>query len=704
MKRNLLAFCGVVLLSISIAQAQYFSRFYNDNQNPNGLNKDGENPFPSTANTGWTTLWSGGTGPTAYSAVQNIPFPFEFNGVAVSNYVAGNFGTVTFSSTVPAIKPDNFGNLTLPNANIPDNSVCILGGTPKSVVSGTQTFTSAVMSKTYGTAPNRQHWIWFNFFGEANIQNGWTYWAIVLEEGTNDIYIVDMKTLCVTPNGQLCTNNIKMSAGIQVTSNPSEVYTVAGSPNLGANQITQNLFTAEDNSYYRFSAGIAPSNSARTVNVIANEFNILSQGPFTIKATIQNHGSASLNNVEAAYQINGGNWIEATINTAGIATNSYREITHTSTWAPTTPGSYTINFRVKNPNGQVDPIDNDDMATLIVQVVDTFVNRRSLLEVFSSSTCGPCNPGNTNLKNITDQMPENNYAYIKYQFPFPGTGDPYTTTEGRDRGTYYDGVNSIPTTLVDGANRMNPNSANTPMITGIQSKPAFVVLSANAFISWKDNINYSVQVNPFVDIPAGTRLHVALVEKSTVNNVKSNGETIFYNVFKKFAHGSAGFSLPVIAKGESQNVNGNIQVQGIYRLPPNGQQNIINWNTEHSIENFHNLALVVFLQNNTTKEVLQSVVTDVSMNTNVNEIETTNNFFVYPNPASDILNISVSNNNKTDVTVTNIQGSVIFTTQLNNTNTTNEVAINTTNFSNGVYIVTLTQNGVKNTQKVIITR
>lgn len=704
MKRNLLAFCGAMLISISISQAQYFSRFYNDNQNPNSLNTEGENPFPSTANTGWATLWSGGTGPTAYSAVQNIPFPFEFNGATVSNYVAGNFGTVTFSSTVPTIKPDNFGSLALPNATIPDNSVCILGGTPRSVVSGNQTFTSAVMSKTYGTAPNRQHWIWFNFFGEANIQNGWTYWAIVLEEGTNDIYIVDMKTLCVSPNGQLCTNNIKMSAGIQVTSNPSEVYTVAGSPNLGANQITQNLFTAEDNSYYRFTAGNAPTNSSRAVKVIANEFNILSQGPFTIKATIQNHGSASLNNVEAAYQINGGNWVEATINTAGIAANSYREITHTSTWAPTTPGSYTINFRVKNPNGQVDPIDNDDMASLTVQVVDTFVNRRSLLEVFSSSTCGPCRPGNTNLKTITDQMPENNYAYIKYQFPFPGTGDPYTTQEGRDRGTYYDGVNSIPTTLVDGANRMNPNSATIPMITGIQSKPSFVVLSANAFISWKDNINYSVQVNPFVDIPAGTRLHVALVEKSTVNNVKSNGETVFYNVFKKFAHGSAGFSLPAISKGQSQNVNGNIQVQGVYRLPPSGQQSLINWNTEHSIEDFNDLAIVVFLQNNTTKEVLQSVVTDVSMNTNVNEIETAHNFFVYPNPTSDFLNISVSNNNKTDVTITNIQGTVVYTTQLNNTNTANEVAINTTNFSNGVYIVTLTQNGVKNTQKVIITR
>lgn len=105
------------------------------------------------------------------------------------------------------------------------------------------------MTKTFGTAPNRQHWIWFNFFKDANISDGWTYWGVVLEETTNKIYIVDMKTLCVT-SGQLCNNNVKISAGIQVDG--ATATSVAGSPNLGALQITSNIFDASDNSYYEF--------------------------------------------------------------------------------------------------------------------------------------------------------------------------------------------------------------------------------------------------------------------------------------------------------------------------------------------------------------------------------------------------------------------------------------------------------------------
>jgi hypothetical protein len=53
-----------------------------------------------------------------------------------------------------------------------------------------------IISKTFGTAPNRQHWIQFNSCSEANLQSGWTYWSIVLEETSNKIYIVDQRTFC----------------------------------------------------------------------------------------------------------------------------------------------------------------------------------------------------------------------------------------------------------------------------------------------------------------------------------------------------------------------------------------------------------------------------------------------------------------------------------------------------------------------------
>ena len=702
MKKQLLAFCGAMLLTISISQAQYFSRFYNDGKNPGGLNTEGENPFPATQNVGWATLWSGSSGPTQYSAVQNIPFPFVFNGDTVSKYVAGNFGTVTFSSTVPTVKPDNFGSLALPNASIPDNSVCILGGKPRSAAGTGITYTSAVMSKTYGTAPNRQHWVWFNFFGEDNIQNGWTYWAIVLEEGTNDIYIVDMKTLCVNAQGQLCTNNVKMSAGIQVTSSPSEVYTVAGSPNLEAKQITQNLFTPEDNSFYRFSVG-TNTNSVRAVNVVFEEFNLLKNAPFGIKARIQNHGSVPLNNVEASYQINGGDWVDATINTTALPAGSYTEISHNTNWSPTETGSYLINFRVKNPNGEVDLFEDDDMVSKTVQVVDTFVNKRLLLEVFSSSTCGPCRPGNIQLKSVTDQMGNQDYSYIKYQYNFPGTGDPYYTLECRDRGTYYGGISAVPTTVLGGLQKINPNGATLSMLQNAQKVPSFVDIDANAKIIWKDNLTFDVSIMPYVDLPAGTKLHVAIVEGPTFKNAKSNGETEFNNVLKKFAYGANGKSLPALPKGEMHTESGNYQFNGVYRLPPSGQSNIINWNSEHSIENFHNLKIVVFLQNDITQEVLQSFVQSVSLSLSVNETEAQKALQVYPNPATDNLTVSFDKANKAVLTLKDIQGKSILTQDVDFEGGSNVVTLPVGSLAKGMYLLTVNADGINVTKKVMVT-
>ena len=64
-----------------------------------GSNKDGENPYPSTANVGWNAIWNGdATATPSYSAEQTIPFAFSFNGAAVTKYTPSNFGTISFDA------------------------------------------------------------------------------------------------------------------------------------------------------------------------------------------------------------------------------------------------------------------------------------------------------------------------------------------------------------------------------------------------------------------------------------------------------------------------------------------------------------------------------------------------------------------------------------------------------------------------------
>lgn len=700
MKKLLLSFGIAFFLSIGFTNAQYYYTFYKDGQNPKGLNQDGENPFPAHGS-GWTTIWNGdANATTSYSSAQTIPFAFEFNGNAVTKYFAGNFGAVTFSDSTPTTKPTSFANATLPSPDIANNSVCILGIKPMSSSSGSTTYKSAILSRTYGTSPNRQHWIWFNFYGEAHISNGWTYWAVVLEETTNNIYIVDMKTLCV--NGtSLCSNNVQLSAGIQV--NSSSAYSIAGSPNLGANQTTQNLFTVEDNSYYKFTSGTQPTSSTRVKEVIFNPFNMSSSAPFTIKSTIQNHGSAALTNVEASYRINGGSWVTSTATVPNVAPNSYYELSHPTKWTPSSPGTYTIDFQVKNPNGNTDPIADDDMASITIQVLDTFINRRILIESFTSSTCGPCNAGNKKILSITDPMPEDRYVYLKYQYSFPSTGDPYYTLENGTRGGYYGGVNSIPATMIDGNPRFNPGISTPSMIQNYMDVPAFVNIEANAYMVWKDNFNFDVKVTPYIDLPAGIKLHVAIVETITYKNIKTNGETEFHNVLKKFAYGPTGKVLPALSKNTTHSEHGNYQFHGNYRLPVNAQSNnIINWANEHSIENFWNLGIVVFLQDDKTKEVLQSQFVRVNMRTSANQTEMQQALSIFPNPADDMVNIMFNKADNAEISIRNIQGQVIKQDVFNFNSGNSSYLLNTSELPNGVYTVTINSDGTTVTQKIVV--
>lgn len=689
MKKKLLALAAVVLFLLPLANAQYFYNSYvNEGINPGGLNKDNEYPVGGGISTGWTTVLNSAPANPEYSSPIKLPFTFNFNGEDLDSIKIGTSGIVTFSINDPKIP--TYSNHALPHANVPDKSICILGLSPV-WASGAQ-FSKGI-TKTFGVTPNRQFWIAFNSYGAPSMgANGFTAWAIVLEETTNKIYIVDQR--CSSPT------TITISAGIQIDG--SNATHINNTTSLRSNSISANPLP-DDNSFYEFIQGTKPTNSARVKSIIFNEYNNNSDAPFTIKANIQNLGSENLSSIEASYKINDGSWITSNVNLPNILTNNSTQITHPTPFTPNELGAYTILFRVKKPNAGVDPFEDDDETSISIQVIDTFIVRRSLIESFSSSTCPPCRPGNIQLQSVTNQIPQNHYTYLKYQYNFPGTGDPYYTLEARDRGTFYGGVSSVPTTFIDGGAGFNPNSTTLVQVQGYQSVPSFVSIEASGFITWKDKINFDININPFIDLPAGIRLHVAIVERTTFKNIKNNGETEFHNVLKKFAYGAAGQSLPAIGKRTTHNVTGSYQVNGNYRLPANGQTaNIINWNTEHSIENFHNLGLVIFLQNVQTKEILQSHLVDIEMNLSANQTELHKALIIYPNPANDYISVSFDKASQSDVIVRNIQGAIVSQTPFNFSGGNETYSLDTRNLANGVYTITVNSNGASVTKKIVI--
>jgi hypothetical protein len=83
----------------------------------------------------------------------------------------------------------------------------------------------------------------------------------------------------------------------------------------------------------------------------------------------------------------------------------------------------------------------------------------------------------------------------------------------------------------------------------------------------------------------------------------------------------------------------------------------------------------------------------VSLGLNVENLN--NKIYIYPNPAKSELNVNISQNEISEVSISNLLGQVLII--IKNTNT-----INISDLPNGVYIITITQRQLNLTQNLFI--
>jgi hypothetical protein len=244
------------------------------------------------------------------------------------------------------------------------------------------------------------------------------------------------------------------------------------------------------------------------------------------------------------------------------------------------------------------------IITFLCVFAQTEVPRYTLIEVFTSSTCPPCTPANANLKNILAQNDAQGgkYTLIKYQMNWPGTGDPYYTTEGNTRRGVY-GLNSVPYLLMDASYKSSPTHAQLLAAQAVASN----VEITGTFTVHGETVNATVHVRPTVNISEGNnlRLYVAIVEKRTERNKKTNGESEFFQVMKKFMPDANGIALGNLTANQIVTQELSWIFKGEYRLPANANSPI-NHSIEHSIEHFHNLEVVAWVQHTGTKAIYNS--------------------------------------------------------------------------------------------------
>ena len=621
MKKIYFLIASALLLSNVVSAQYYYLKISGTGSNPGGLNVDAEQPGAA----GWSSILAS-TSTDAWSPDQTIPFTFTFNGNNFTSFKASNSGVLTFTTsatTVPSTTPAG-----LPDAAIPDNSICAWGLN----LSGGN---DEIVTKTFGTAPNRQFWVQWASASSAGLGGGssWAYWGIVLEETSNKVYVVDMR------NYSSAGQNVALSVGLQYDA--SSALMVTGSPALGSDNVSTggSVSDQSDNTYYEFTAGTQPANDIAVTGVDMPTYHRVNTGNVDVKATILNKGSDPVTSLDVSYTISG-NTVSGTISGLNIASGAAMEVTHPTPWNPTTEGDFDIDVDVTQVNGAADANTADNQGSDMTIVHDGG-QRKPLYEIFTSSTCPPCKPGNENfdavMANYTDQD-----VTLKYQQDFPGAGDPYATAETVSRRGDYYSINSIPRMEINGGWDGNASAFTTTLHEETYQVPAFMTVYAEYIV---DVSNQKVDV--CVDLTSqrdygNVTLQMAIFEKETFQNVESNGETVFEHVVKKMLPNQNGQSV-TLNDGSTERVCESHTFQGNFRLP-NDAGDPINHATEHSIEEFTDLGVAVWVQNDADKEVLQSeYAVAVNEFTGIIEASAKNlPIKAFPNPANTTLTLDVS--------------------------------------------------------------
>ena len=467
-------------------------------------------------------------------------------------------------------------------------------------------------------------------------------------------------------------------AGIAKGDNPKQAwYILNGNPNNLTRSSTGGVFLIK-------AIGIAADPEEIDIAAIAvtlPQGKIL-QEDINIQGTVRNVGLNTITSFKYKYEIDGVSSSEEEVTGVDIAPNTNYSFTHPTPYTTTTGGAHAVKITVSLPNGVEDRVENNwKEDSLKVLPYSELVQRKVLLEGFTSSSCGPCVQGNTNLKAILAAVPNSKWTCIKYQMSWPGSGDPYYTAEGGVRRALYN-ITGVPHLVVDGTNSLDTRSYTANALNAAAAVPSPLKMTGIATV-WPENRSVYIDIETTSiseESLSNLRIFAAIVEKTTTKNKTSNGESSFDYVMKKFLTSSNGNTFS-ITNGETKKMDYLYYFQGDYCLPANASSPI-NHTIEHSVENFNNLMVVYWVQNMTTKEVIQSGTSTCVLDINKTEVSNIK-LNVYPNPASELINV-VAEASMVKATLFNVLGQAVKEVNMNGAT---EYQISVNNFPQGTYLL-----------------
>ncbi len=283
-------------------------------------------------------------------------------------------------------------------------------------------------------------------------------------------------------------------------------------------------------------------------------------GPFAIDGSVGNLGAGSIHSAAINWKAGIGPVHTTTISGLNTAPFSKFHFNCSDSVYPQ-PGKNNMVIWIDKLNGLPDDNHGNDTLRMTVQYVANPVARKPLFEEFTSSSCVYCPAWDYMFEPWCDSLGEK-ITVVKYQMNFPGVGDPYYTAEGGVRRNFYN-VNGIPSIRCDGGDELGNaslQSVKTEYNKDTQEK-AMMSLQANHTFSGHV-ISVNATVTPLADFTNLT-LYGAVLEKTTYNNVGSNGQTEFRDVMMKMLPDASGVPLTLV-NGQPFTWSGSVDLDGTH--------------------------------------------------------------------------------------------------------------------------------------------
>ncbi len=532
-----------------------------------------------------------------------------------------------------------------------------------------------------------------------------------MEETTNNIYIVDKRTF---------TTPLSLTIGVQI--NDSTAIQLPASPNVPS-VVTNggNASDATDNVYHTFSPGTKPSLDAELFSVDVDEL-VSTSGVATIAGRIYNAGSTTLTSVDVNWSADGGTTVNSETFNVNLANGDFLNFTHGTTWTPTNVGSFTtIDVWLSNPNSGTDANNlNDSSASRVFVNSGNTVQRKVLLEEFTTAVCQFCPDGTVVVNRITDNNP--NVIAVGVHSCF-GT-DAMTNADASTICATL-GNNSAPTAMIDRikfdgdaepahSRNLWEQRANARSQVG---SPVSVNLTGS-YDTTNRNINVNVDVI-FVDAPFpgnGTiNISLLVLEDSVVGTGNGYNQVNFYN--NTAGHPYQGAGNPIVGFphrhvlrdilpttwGDATVIPSTITINNTYSRNFTFQLDN-NWDEKQvslvAVVNREGATNADYEVLNATSRKLAPSITGISK-----EVSTATNFKIYPNPSANQTNLQfeLTQNERVEVEILDITGKILRKENYGVRSTGSQlIQLNTSEFSNGFYFVKVIVGDTQVTKKITV--